>query len=57
MFYNIRLIILDIFSVHRTGLRLVYIIFLNVSQEKLNGLTILSIEQDLLENIKYKKFN
>jgi hypothetical protein len=26
----------------------------NVSQEKLNGLTILSIEQDLLDNIEYK---
>ena len=25
-----------------------------MSQEKLNGLAILSIEQDLLENIKYK---
>ena len=25
-----------------------------MSEEKLNGLTILSIEQDLLENIKYK---
>ena len=25
-----------------------------MSQEKLNGLTILSIEQDLLENIEYK---
>ena len=25
-----------------------------MSQEKLNGLVILSIEQDLLENIKYK---
>jgi hypothetical protein len=32
----------------------IYIIFINVSQEKLNGLTILSIEQDLLENIEYK---
>ena len=25
-----------------------------MSQERLNGLVILSIEQDLLENIKYK---
>ena len=25
-----------------------------MSQERLNGLAILSIEQDLLENIKYK---
>jgi hypothetical protein len=25
-----------------------------MSQERLNGLTILSIEQDLLENIEYK---
>jgi hypothetical protein len=32
----------------------IYIIFINVSQEKLNGLTILSIEQELLENIEYK---
>jgi hypothetical protein len=29
-------------------------IFINVLEEKLNGLTILSIEQDLLENIEYK---
>jgi hypothetical protein len=35
----------------------IYIIFINVSQEKLNRLTILFIEQDLLENIEYKKFN
>ncbi len=33
----------------------IYIIFINVLEEKLNGLTILSIEQDLLENIEYKK--
>ena len=33
----------------------IHIIFINVSQEKLNRLTILSIEQDLLENIEYKK--
>ena len=26
-------------------------------QERLNGLVILSIEQDLLENIKYKSLN
>ena len=32
----------------------IHIIFINASQEKLNGLTILSIEQDLLENIEYK---
>ena len=27
----------------------------NMSQEILNGLTVLSIEQDLLENIEYKR--
>ena len=32
----------------------IYIIFINVLEEKLNRLTILSIEEDLLENIEYK---
>ena len=32
----------------------IYIIFINVLEEKLKGLIILSIEQDLLKNIEYK---